>query len=91
MKKDIHPNYHPAVFVDIPTGQRFIAHTTMTSRENETLEDGTEVPVIKLDITSASHPFYTGKKTILDTAGRVDRFNQRRGANAAPAARSGRR
>ena len=92
MKQDIHPEYRPAVFIDIPTGTRFLTKTTVTSKEKETAEDGTELQVIKLDITSASHPFYTGKKTIVDTAGRVDRFNQRRGAaQGATAARSGRR
>lgn len=78
MKKDIHPKYNTIVLLDTSSGTRFVTRSTATSRDTTTLEDGTSVPLVKLDISSASHPFYTGKNTIIDTAGRVEKFNQRR-------------
>ncbi|RYX86172.1 type B 50S ribosomal protein L31 [bacterium] len=91
MKKGIHPELKPVVLVDLSTGTRFETVSTASTREMTTLENGTEAGLMKLDITSASHPFYTGKKTILDVAGRVDRFNSRRVDGGTPAAKSGRR
>jgi large subunit ribosomal protein L31 len=77
MKKDIHPNYREVVFVD--TAANFSFKTRSTIKTNETIvwEDGNTYPVVKLDISAASHPFYTGKMKMLDTAGRIDRFKKK--------------
>ena len=77
MKDEIHPNYRDVVFVDLQTGNKFITRSTLNSRE--TIEmDGKTYPLFKCDVTSASHPFYTGEQNkIVDTAGRVERFNQK--------------
>jgi large subunit ribosomal protein L31 len=77
MKKDIHPKYEPVVFEDTSSGFRFLTKSTMSSRETTQWEDGNTYPVIKVEISSASHPFYTGKKVFLDTAGRVEKFNKK--------------
>ncbi len=77
MKKDIHPTYQTVVFEDLQSGDTFVTKSTMTSAETTTLPDGSVVPLIKMEVTSASHPFYTGKKMFVDTAGRVDKFNKR--------------
>lgn len=77
MKKGIHPdNYRPVVFKDMSNDEIFISRSTINARE--TIEiDGVTYPLIKLEITSASHPFYTGKQKLVDTAGRVDKFMNR--------------
>ena len=74
MKKDIHPSdYRLVVFKDMSNGQLFINKSTVNTKD--TIEvDGVEYPVVKLEISSASHPFYTGKMKLVDTAGRVDKF-----------------
>jgi large subunit ribosomal protein L31 len=77
MKADIHPKYHPVVFQDVTTDFSILTRSTMTSKEKVKWEDGQEYPLIKIDISSASHPFYTGKHKIVDTGGRVDKFNRR--------------
>ena len=77
MKADIHPKYHPVVFQDVTTDFSILTRSTMTSKEKIKWEDGQEYPLIKIDISSASHPFYTGKHKIVDTGGRVDKFNRR--------------
>ena len=79
MKKDIHPSdYRPVVFKDMSNDEIFISRSTVNSRE--TIEvDGVTYPLVKLEITSKSHPFYTGKQTLVDTAGRVDKFRSRYG------------
>ena len=79
MKKDIHPSdYRPVVFKDMSNEEIFISRSTVNSRE--TIEvDGVTYPLVKLEITSKSHPFYTGKQTLVDTAGRVDKFKTRYG------------
>ena len=79
MKKDIHPSdYRPVVFKDMSNDEIFISRSTVNSRE--TIEvDGVTYPLVKLEITSKSHPFYTGKQTLVDTAGRVDKFRNRYG------------
>ncbi|GMV29680.1 MAG: 50S ribosomal protein L31 type B [Rhodanobacteraceae bacterium] len=77
MKADIHPKYHPVVFQDVTTDFSFLTRSTMTSKESIKWEDGKEYPLVKIDISSASHPFYTGKHKIVDTGGRVDKFNRR--------------
>jgi large subunit ribosomal protein L31 len=79
MKADIHPNYRFVVFKDISTDFAFLTKSTIHTREMITWEDGKEYPVVKLEISSDSHPFYTGKQKLLDTAGRVDRFYSRYG------------
>lgn len=76
MKKDIHPDYHPVVFVDPSVGAEFITRSTMTSKEIRNI-DGVDHYVIKMEISSASHPFYTGKRKFVDTAGRVERFREK--------------
>lgn len=76
MKTDVHPEYNPIVFRDLASGETFLTRSTVTS--DKTIElDGVTYPVIDVEISSASHPFYTGKQRILDSAGRVERFNQR--------------
>lgn len=76
MKTDIHPDYKNVVFRDLGSGETFLTRSTVTS--DKTMElDGVEYPVIDVEISSASHPFYTGKQRIMDSAGRVERFNQR--------------
>lgn len=77
MKADIHPKYHPVVFQDVTTDYAILTRSTMTSKEKVKWEDGQEYPLVKIDISSASHPFYTGKHKIIDTGGRVDKFNRR--------------
>ena len=77
MKTDIHPKtYRLVVFKDMSNGTSFITRSTAASRENITL-DGVEYPLIKLEISNTSHPFFTGKMKLVDTAGRVDKFMNR--------------
>ncbi len=79
MKKDIHPaNYREVVFKDMSNDVTFITRSTIATRETITL-DGKEYPLVKLEITNASHPFFTGKQKLVDTAGRVDKFMSRYG------------
>ena len=76
MKSGIHPEYQPVVFRDLSSGDTFLTRSTVTS--DKTIElDGVTYPVIDVEISSASHPFYTGKQRIMDSAGRVEKFNQR--------------
>ncbi len=77
MKKGIHPEYREVVFQDMTSDYKFITRSTMNSDEKITMEDGKEYPVIKVEVSSASHPFYTGKNIFVDTAGRVEKFNKR--------------
>lgn len=77
MKKDIHPEYRNVVFHDTSSDFKFITKSTMNSDETVKWEDGNEYPVVKIEVSSASHPFYTGKKLFVDTAGRVEKFNNR--------------
>ncbi len=77
MRDGIHPDYHPVVFQDREAEFSFLSRSTLTSNETVKWEDGNEYPVIRVDISSASHPFYTGKMKIVDTAGRVERFQRR--------------
>lgn len=77
MKKDIHPEYKEVVFLDTTSEFKFMTKSTMTSSETIKWEDGNEYPLIKVEVSSASHPFYTGKKIFLDTAGRVEKFNKK--------------
>ena len=78
MKQGIHPeNYRLVVFTDTSNGISFMGKSTAPSKENIKWEDGKEYPLIKLEISNTSHPFYTGKMKLVDTAGRVDKFNTR--------------
>jgi len=76
MKSEIHPEYAPVVFRDLASGATFLTRSTIKS--DKTIElDGETYPVVEVEISSESHPFYTGKQRILDSAGRVEKFNQR--------------
>jgi large subunit ribosomal protein L31 len=80
MKPNIHPeNYRLVVFKDMSNEHMFLSRSTTNSKETIKWEDGNEYPVIKLDISNTSHPFYTGKNVFVDTAGRIDKFNKRYG------------
>ncbi len=79
MKKDIHPNYRPVVFQDNSADFAFLTKSTVETKETITWTDGKEYPLVRVDISSQSHPFYTGKQNIVDTAGRVDRFKRKYG------------
>jgi len=80
MKKDIHPkNYRLVVFKDMTNDYMFITRSTAPSKETIKYEDGNEYPLIKMEISHKSHPFYTGKVQLVDTAGRIDKFKSRYG------------
>ena len=79
MRADIHPNYRPVVFQDLSEGVNFVIRSTVETKDTITLEDGAEYPLVKVEISSASHPFFTGTMKIVDTAGRVERFERRYG------------
>ncbi len=84
MKKDLHPtNYRPVVFEDLNNGFKFITRSTVASEDTVKWEDGKEYPLVKVHITSASHPFFTGEERVLDIEGRVDKFKKRAAAGAA--------
>ena len=77
MKADIHPEYREVVFQDLSSDFAFLTRSTVNSKETIKWEDGNEYPLIKVEVSSASHPFYTGKHKLMDTGGRVDRFKRR--------------
>ncbi|MEZ5739121.1 MAG: type B 50S ribosomal protein L31 [Burkholderiaceae bacterium] len=77
MKEGIHPSYREVVFQDMTTGTRFITRTTASTRETTKWEDGKDYPLIKLEMTSESHPFYTGAQQRVRETGRVERFRQK--------------
>lgn len=78
MKKGIHPeDYRFVVFKDLSTDFTFLTRSTAPSKETVTWEDGKEYPLVKVEISSDSHPFYTGKMKFVDTAGRIDKFNKK--------------
>lgn len=79
MKAGIHPEYRKVVFQDMSSDFSFLTRSTINSKETITWEDGNEYPLVKIDVSSASHPFYTGKHKVLDSGGRVDRFKKRYG------------
>ena len=80
MKADIHPKYNDVVFQDVSSDLAILTRSTMTSKDTIKWQDGKEYPVIKVEISSASHPFYTGKHKVIDAGGRVDKFRKRYGA-----------
>ena len=78
MRKGIHPeNYRFVVFKDMSNGQAFLSKSSAPSKETITFEDGKEYPLIKLEISNTSHPYYTGKMKFIDTAGRIEKFKRR--------------
>ena len=79
MKPDIHPNHRPVVFKDNSADFAILTRSTVETKETITWTDGKEYPLVRVDISSQSHPFYTGKQNIVDTAGRVDRFKRKYG------------
>ena len=78
MKLDIHPDYHKVIFVDSATGSEWTSRSTITSKETREV-DGEQIPVVKLEISAASHPFWTGTMRELDADGKIDRFRRRYG------------
>lgn len=80
MRTDIHPtNFRMVIFHDNSSGERFLIGSTIDTKETDTWTDGKEYPLAKVDVSSASHPFYTGTEKVMDTAGRVERFKARAG------------
>lgn len=79
MKPGIHPDYHPVVFRDRSADVSFLTRSTRTSEATVQWEDGNTYPVIDVEVSSASHPFYTGTSRVVDTAGRVEKFRRRYG------------
>lgn len=79
MKQDIHPEYRPVVFKDMSGDFAFLTRSTASTTATIEWEDGQTYPLVKLDVSSATHPFYTGKQTIMDATGKVERFRQRYG------------
>ena len=78
MKKDLHSkNYRMVVFKDISCDYAFLSRSTVETKETIKWEDGNEYPLIKLEISNTSHPFFTGKKMLVDTAGRIDKFKKK--------------
>ena len=79
MKRDIHPeNFRPVIFEDSSNNAQFLVWSTVATKEKGKWEDGKEYDLYKVEISSASHPFFTGKEKVIDTAGRVDKFKRRR-------------
>jgi len=76
VKPGIHPEYHKVLFIDSATGEEWMTRSTLTSKETREV-DGEEIPVVKLEISSCSHPFWTGKMRELDADGKIDRFRRR--------------
>ncbi|MGY1490182.1 type B 50S ribosomal protein L31 [Methylobacillus pratensis] len=79
MKPGIHPEYREVVFQDIAADFSFLTRSTIAAKETIKWTDGKEYPLVKIEVSSQSHPFYTGKQKILDTAGRVEKFRQKYG------------
>jgi len=79
VKKDIHPDYRPVVFQDTSSNTSFLTRSTVRTNDTVKWEDGNTYPLAKVEISSASHPFFTGTMIIMDTAGRVERFERRYG------------
>lgn len=78
MKTSIHPNnFRPVIFHDNSSGARFLVYSAVDTESVESWTDGIEYPIYFVDVSSASHPFYTGQEKVMDTAGRVERFKQR--------------
>ncbi|HEV7470497.1 type B 50S ribosomal protein L31 [Pseudonocardia sp.] len=82
MQPNIHPGYGPVVYQDRSTGDAFLTRSTATSRETIEWSDGQTYPLVRVDITAYSHPFWTGATRVLDAAGQVEKFNRRYGRRA---------
>ena len=77
MKAGIHPEYRDVVFQDVTSDFKILTRSTLSSKETVKWEDGNEYPLIKVEVSSSSHPFYTGQNKVIDTGGRVDKFRKR--------------
>jgi large subunit ribosomal protein L31 len=79
MKSSIHPDYQPVIFFDTSTNHGFLTRSSIDTKGRETMkwEDGNEYPVIKVEVSSESHSYYTGKQKVMDTAGRIEKFKRR--------------
>ena len=77
MKADIHPKYNDVVFQDVTSDFAILTRSTLSSKETIKWTDGKEYPLVKVEVSSASHPFYTGQNKIVDTSGRIDKFKKR--------------
>ena len=77
MKAGIHPEYRDVVFQDVTSDFKILTRSTLSSKETTKWEDGHEYPLIKVEVSSSSHPFYTGQNKLIDTSGRVDKFRKR--------------
>jgi large subunit ribosomal protein L31 len=89
MKAGIHPNYRYVVFQDTSSGDKFLTRSTIETNETTTWEDGNEYPLAKVEISAFTHPFFTGQMKIVDTAGRVERFERRYGTRRKKGAKDG--
>ena len=90
MKKDIHPkDYRPVIFEDATSGKRFLISSTVAASKTDKWDDGKEYPVFRVEISSASHPFYTGISKTIDTAGRVEKFKTRAAKGTPKSAKKG--
>lgn len=83
MKKDIHPEYREVLFKDVSCDFEFVTRSTIKTDQTQVWNDGKEYPFVKLDISSESHPFYTGKQKVLDTEGRIEKFQKKFGSRYA--------
>ena len=77
MKKDIHPDYREVVFHDQQADFKFLTRSTIQTKDTIKWEDGNDYPLVKIEVSSESHPFFTGKNIMVDTAGRIDKFNKK--------------
>lgn len=77
MKAGIHPEYRDVVFQDVTSDFKILTRSTLSSKETIKWEDGNEYPLVKVEVSSSSHPFYTGQNKLIDTSGRVDKFRKR--------------
>jgi large subunit ribosomal protein L31 len=77
MKKDIHPDYRTVVFRDVSSGVNYLTRSTIRTQEKIKWTDGQEYPLYKINVSASSHPFYTGQKQMVDTAGRIEKFKKR--------------
>lgn len=77
MKQGVHPYYQEVIYKDVSSGFRMLTRSTLQPKETERWEDGKDYPVVKVEISSASHPFFTGQNRLLDTEGRVEKFNRK--------------
>ncbi|WP_370949253.1 type B 50S ribosomal protein L31 [Amycolatopsis sp. cg5] len=79
MKPGIHPDYHPVVFKDTASGEAFLTRSTITSQHTIEWTDGSTYPLVNVEVSASSHPFWTGTARVMDTAGQVEKFHRRYG------------